>query len=155
MTEHVLRFFGSVDNLLENEAVWWTETLALLEEKARQLALTEPRYIDRFFTESPLVNFLYGPDPQSPKRFLFWSQESGSPGQVGILMQEFLYTFRPDDCWVLAWSESCSEPVQGPFSGGALFVTSQMVHHIQASEWAEQMRDEYLRKSIAPSSRSG
>ena len=53
-----------------------------------------------------------------------YAEESGSPDNVAWLVQKFLKKFRPDQCWSLTYSTTCSKPRVGEFGGGAVFVTA-------------------------------
>ena len=56
------------------------------------------------------------------------------------LVRKFLKQFRPDDCWSLTWSETCSKPRVGQFGGGAVFVTASDVAWGGSCDFVEQQR---------------
>jgi hypothetical protein len=76
-------------------------------------------------------SYRFDTDDEGPsgwgRHFWIYADESGDLERIGHLVQKFLKTFRPNECWVLTYSESCSRPCVGEFGGGALFVTAQEI----------------------------
>jgi hypothetical protein len=69
-----------------------------------------------------------------------FAEEFGDPYKVAWLVQKFLKTFRPDQCWSLTYATTCSKPRVGEFGGGAMFVTANEVRWQNAYEFVEQQR---------------
>lgn len=67
-----------------------------------------------------------------------YAEESGDPGQVAHLVQQFLKKFRPDQCWSLTYATTCSKPRVGEFGGGGLFVTADSIEAFDANDWVQE-----------------
>jgi hypothetical protein len=64
-------------------------------------------------------------EPEGWGRHLWiYADECGDLERIAHLVQKFLKQFRPNECWVLTYSETCSRPRVGEFGGGAMFVTA-------------------------------
>jgi len=72
-----------------------------------------------------------------------YAQDWGYVDNVVHLVQEFLKAFRPDDCWSLTWSTTCSKPKVGEFGGGAVFVTAERVEHQDTWAFVEEQREAF------------
>lgn len=84
------------------------------------------------------------------KYLWIFSEDYGNIEHVEKFVQEFLRRWRPDDCWTMAWSTSCSKPRIAEFGGGALFITKDYVHYVDAGAWAlEQERKWKAKKRSA------
>ena len=68
-------------------------------------------------------------DEDYGRHLWMYAQDWGYVDNAVQLVQKFLKTFRPDDCWSLAWATTCSKPKLGEFGGGAVFVTAKQVEH--------------------------
>ncbi len=66
-----------------------------------------------------------------------YAEESGDVEQVAYFVRTFLCKFAPDGWWTLTWAHSCSRPLLGQFSGGALLVTSKEVSFLDTTRWLE------------------
>ena len=66
----------------------------------------------------------------------------GRPHKV----QKFLKKFRPDQCWSLTYSTTCSKPRVGEFGGGAVFVTANKIKWQNAYDFIEQQRTAFKAK---------
>jgi hypothetical protein len=53
------------------------------------------------------------------------ADECGELDWIAHLVQKFLKQFRPNKCWALTYSETCSKPRVGEFGGGAMFITAE------------------------------
>jgi hypothetical protein len=63
--------------------------------------------------------------PDGWGRYLWiYADECGDLDRIAHLVQKFLKQFRPNECWALTFSETCSKPRVGEFGGGAMFVTA-------------------------------
>ena len=68
------------------------------------------------------------------------TEDWGDVSNVVWLVQKFLKTFRPDQCWSLSYSTTCSRPRVGEFGGGAVFVTADTIRWQNAYEFIEEQR---------------
>jgi hypothetical protein len=75
-----------------------------------------------------------------------FSEEGGNIDSVAELVQAFLKQFRPNGCWGMTWSETCSKLRIGEFSGGAVFVTANKIEYRHASSWVEEMKNKFEAK---------
>lgn len=87
---------------------------------------------DSAWDELPGFEYSFGTDeeedPQGWGRHLWiYAEEGGVLTRVAHLVQEFLKTFRPKECWSVTYSETCSKPRVGEFGGGAIFVTASEI----------------------------
>ena len=83
-----------------------------------------------------------------------YTEESGEPGRVAHLVQNFLNTFRPQDSWSLQYACTCSKPRIGEFSGGALFVTAEKIAWDNSNDFIERQR-QVFEEEKSPPGRSG
>jgi hypothetical protein len=89
-----------------------------------------PRFLrdapDHDSEDSVQFDFEFGDDqPDRWGRHLWlYAEEDGEPGNVAWLVQKFLKTFRPDECWSLTFALTCSRPRPREFGGGAVFITA-------------------------------
>jgi len=72
-----------------------------------------------------------------------YAQDWGYVDNVIHLVRKFLSECRPDDCWSLTWSTTCSKPKIGEFGGGAVFVTAEHVEHQDAWAFVEKQREAF------------
>ena len=77
-----------------------------------------------------------------------YAEESGCPDNVAWLVQKFLKKFRPDQCWSLTYSTTCSKPRAGEFGGGAVFVTADEIKWQDAYNFIEDQRAAFQRKEV-------
>jgi hypothetical protein len=70
----------------------------------------------------------------------------GDATNVAWLVQKFLKTFRPDECWSLTYATTCSKPRVGQFGGGAVFVTADTICCQNAYDFVEGQRASFRRK---------
>jgi len=75
-----------------------------------------------------------------------YAEESGCPDNIAWLVQKFLKKFRPDQCWSLTYSTTCSKPRAGEFGGGAVFVTADTIRWESAYGFIEDQRAAFQRK---------
>ena len=69
-----------------------------------------------------------------------YAEEYGNPEHVAHLVQKFLKTFRPDQCWLLTYATTCSKPRAGEFGGGASFVMADEIKWQNVGDFVEQER---------------
>ena len=72
-----------------------------------------------------------------------YSEEHGYVDRVAHLVQKFLRRFRPDACWALTYSGTCSKPRVGEFGGGAVFVTATNIEYFNAWQFVERQRNQH------------
>jgi 3-deoxy-D-manno-octulosonic-acid transferase len=79
-------------------------------------------------------------EKETNRKYSAWlhADEFGDVVHVAELVHEFLKKFRPKDVFSLTYSETCSKPRLGEFSGGAIVVTAYDIKYMNASTWAEQ-----------------
>lgn len=80
-----------------------------------------------------------------------YAEEWGDASNVAWLVQKFLTTFRPDQCWALTYSTTCSKPRVGEFGGGAVFVTADAVRWQDAEDFIEQQRTAFETRHLGSS----
>jgi hypothetical protein len=78
-----------------------------------------------------------------------YSEVWGDVGNVAWLVQKLLKQFRPDQCWSLTYSATCSKPRAGEFGGGAVFVTADTIRWQNAYDFVEEQRAAFGRKDAA------
>ena len=69
-----------------------------------------------------------------------YTEECGAPENIAWLVQKFLKTFRPNQCWSLTYATTCSKPRVGEFGGGAIFVTADEIKWQNAYDFVEEQR---------------
>lgn len=84
--------------------------------------------------------FVLNTDPASGCYLWLYAEEDGRPDHAAYLVQRFLQTFRPRDCWSLTYAVTCSKPRLGAFGGGALFVTAEAIEPLHAHAFIEVRR---------------
>jgi hypothetical protein len=78
-----------------------------------------------------------------------YAEDWGDASNVAWLVQKFLKQFRPDQCWSLTYSATCSKPRVGEFGGGAVFVTADTIRWQNAYDFIEDQRAAFGRKEEA------
>ena len=78
-----------------------------------------------------------------------YAETWGDVTNVAWLVQKFLKQFRPDQCWSLSYSATCSKPRVGEFGGGAVFVTADTIRWQNAYDFIEEQRAAFNRKETA------
>ncbi len=78
-----------------------------------------------------------------------YAESWGDVSNVTWLAQKFLKRFRPDQCWSLTYSATCSKPRVGEFGGGAVFVTADTIRGQNACDFIEDQRAAFSRKETA------
>ena len=77
-----------------------------------------------------------------------YDEESGDLDQVGNFVQAFLAKFRPGQCFTMTFSNSCSSPRLGEFSGGGVFVTKEGYEVFYAYDWLAGCLDQFRRAAV-------
>jgi hypothetical protein len=70
----------------------------------------------------------------------------GDVSNVAWLVQKFLKKFRPNECWALTYSTTCSKPRVGEFGGGAVFVTADKIERQDARDFTETRMEAFAQK---------
>ncbi|MCG8583114.1 MAG: hypothetical protein MI757_00180 [Pirellulales bacterium] len=170
MANNYRSFSEQIENLTDEEIDWLerqTDTVRFRsvagpdpEQEVLEIALTEDdenyeeegmrflveavgdaeqaRLVDDFgmikFTE-----FGYELDKQGRTLWLF-AEENGDVGQVAILVQQFLRTFRPHESFSLTAADYCSKPRLGEFGGAAAFITATEILLMSTGDWVAEQR---------------
>jgi hypothetical protein len=169
MADNFLEFSEVVKDLTEPEEAWLKEQLQPIrffgdreypeDAVPAELTDTEPDWAG--------VRFLRDKTDRDPDwdalGFEYAFHEDGEPGgwgrhlwlytecwgdvdNVAWLVQKFLKTFRPDQCWSLTYSTTCSKPRVSEFSGGAVFVTADTILWQNAYKFIEEQRTAFEAK---------
>jgi len=146
LADSYLQFSELIWNLNNDEERWCNEYLKKLES----LAGEEDEEMDALYGDVE-----YAPDfrwevRDDEGRYLWiYSDDYGNIEHVEKFVQAFLRRWRPDDCWMMSWSASCSKPRIGEFGGGALFITKDHAHYINAGEWAFEQEKKWKAKKLS------
>lgn len=161
MANNYLQFSEVVTNLTPKEVAWlkeYLERMRALCEIAQEGDHEHPisREDRALIEELDLENWGFGfdwkidKDPEWGDHLWIYTEESGDPHQVAVLVRRFLRKFRPDDCFILSYAETCSKPRVGEFSGGAFFVTAENIRSISAGDWAARLKRKQDEKKKKP-----
>ncbi len=104
------------------------------------------------FDEGPGFEYQFRTDPPDKRwgRYLWvYVGETGSVSQLAHLVQKFLRTFRPRECWSLTYAFTCSQPRVGEFSGGGVFVTADEVVWNSVDDFVDEQREAFLRRQAS------
>jgi hypothetical protein len=163
MADNYLEFSEVLPNLTDLEEAWLKEQLQPIcifgtkqypeDAVPAELVDTEPGWTGvRFLQDKPdhdpqcdALGFQCGfhddHDTGGWCRHLWLhTEEGGNPDNAAWLVQKFLKTFRPDQCWSLTYSTTCSKPRIGEFGGGAVFVTADAIRWENAYDFIEDQR---------------
>jgi hypothetical protein len=163
VAENYLDFSEIIANLSEPEDAWLKEQLQPIrifgakeypeDAVPSELADTEPdwagvRFLRDKTDHDPQCDalgfqhcFHDDHDTEGWGRHLWLYTEGwGDASNVAWLVQKFLKKFRPDQCWSLTYSTTCSKPRIGEFGGGAVFVTADTIQWQNAYGFVEDQR---------------
>jgi hypothetical protein len=87
--------------------------------------------------DCPMIDFQWQVEGKE-EGIWFYADESGDPHKVCLFVQSFLKKFHPKDVFRLTWAATCSRPLVGQFSGGAMVVTAKKIYVMEAGEWAHR-----------------
>ena len=169
MADNYLQFSEVVANLTEQEEAWLKDQLqpvrAFGEKEYPEdavpadLADTDADWSGvRFLRDKPdhdaqwdALGFEHGfhedHDTGGWGRHLWlYAEDWGDASNVAWLVQKFLKQFRPNQCWSLTYSATCSKPRVGEFGGGAVFVTADTIQWQNAHDFIEDQRAAFGRK---------
>ena len=74
-----------------------------------------------------------------------YAEENGDPERVACLVQQFLRHCRPDQCWSLTYSMTCSKRRVGEFSGGGYFISAEEIKWQDACHFVEEQRQAFAK----------
>jgi hypothetical protein len=95
-------------------------------------------------------------DGRGVARYLWiYGQDYGNPSHAGWLVKKFLSRFRPDQCWGLTWSATCSKPRLCQFGGGAVFVTADEVRQYTTWDFIEDQWQAHLARAASSPAANG
>lgn len=177
MADNYLQFSEIIPKLNPEEEAWLKEQLQPIrvfgqkeypEDAApAELADTKPDWAGvRFLRDSgdcdpdcDVLGFEYAfhddHEPNGWGRHLWvYAEESGNPENVAWLVQKFLKTFRPDQCWSLTYAAICSRPRVGEFGGGAIFVTADEIKWQNAYDFVEEQHAAFKAKQTKKGKKS-
>jgi len=167
MADNYTEFSEVIPKLNEKEEVWLKEHLEIVyifgEEEYTDSTLPEDRSSDeadwvgcRVFRDLEDYGCSAGADAGFQYEFCdsgvsedygrhlwLYAQDWGYVDNAVNLIQKFLQAFRPNDCWSLTWSTTCSKPRAGEFGGGAVFVTTERVEHQDTWAFVEEQREAF------------
>jgi len=107
-------------------------------------AKTGPRFL-MHSDMSPIVDFQWQLYSKGNSRFLRLFDKDGNPEQVALLIQLFLFTWRPLKCQAFTWAVCNANIAQG-CSGGGVLITGQGCSWLRLEEilnnWIDQWKKE-------------
>jgi len=145
MANNYLQFSAMLENLTDDEAKWLEDQLSIVEDengydvKKFMLDLNGDEYWTGEFSHKIV-------EDKNCRYLWIYADENGDVDAVGILINKFLKTFRPNDCWGMTYSLTCSKPRIGEFSGGWLFVTADGYDVCTADDVLLQRAQEFRNK---------
>jgi len=172
VADNYLQFSEVVANLTEQEETWLKgqlESIRVFGEKKYPEDAVPADLADkkadwsgvRFLRDKPdhdaewdavgfEFNFHDDPDTGGWGRNLWlYADTWGDVSNVAWLVQKFLKQFRPNQCWSLSYSATCSKPRVGEFGGGAVFVTADTIRWQNAYDFIEEQRAAFGGKEAA------
>jgi len=167
MPHNFIQFSEVIPQLTDKEESWLRaqlQTIAVLDGQEVELAdeknapknaaWTGPRFLrpDNLrggSYESLDFAFEFDMDDESGRHLWLYGDSLGGPEKVTALVEQFLETCRPDQCWTLTWATHCSRPCVGAFGGGAVFVTAEDTEWYNAFDFVCDEQDEFERKRAA------
>ena len=173
MADNYLQFSEILANLSEPEEAWLKELLQPIcvfggkeypnDSVPTELADAEPDWAGvRFLRDKddydPAWNslgfehdFATDSDEGGWGRHLWLHADDwGNPENAAYVVQKFLKTFRPDQCWSLTYAATCSKSRVGEFGGGAVFVTADVIQHQNGYGFIEEQRTAFEAKRSKP-----
>jgi hypothetical protein len=172
VADNYLQFSEVLTNLTEPEETWLKEQLQPIrvfgqeeypeDAVPAELADTEADWTGVRFLRD---NGDYDPDCDSlgfehafhddhddggwGRHLWLYTEDWGNADNVAWLVQKFLKRFRPDQCWSLTYSTTCSKPRTGEFGGGAIFVTANKITWQNAYAFIEDQQAKFKAKKKA------
>jgi hypothetical protein len=148
MADHYRQFSELIEAITPQERAWIRQVLdcqddvsTVLKESGIRASAVEP---------DGWPGFQWQLEDHEPDLWLY-SEDSGNVEHVGEFVRAFLARFRPKACWSMTWSDSCSKPRVGEFTGAGLFVTAKNVRFFCAADAVQRMHKRFARvKSSNP-----
>ena len=128
MANNYLQFSEVIDNITPEEKEWWKKRIS-------ELKLDEDWMPGSIQVEEEGSIWLYG-------------EEFGDPDAVARIVQQFLFTFRPNHVFTLQWAETCSKMRIGEFSGGAMVVTAKEIFIQPSGQFIADVLQEVQKQGI-------
>jgi hypothetical protein len=122
-----------------------------------------PRYLDGTDYADPASYFGLGVvwrfdrSEQIEGQFLAgcYSEESGDPELVAVLLWKYLQAFHPDRYIAFEYACTCSKPRPDEFSGGAYFVTAETIASQTTFDWIFEKQAAFQKSKGHPVSAEG
>jgi len=144
MADNYLEFSEVIDNLTTAEGDWLDQQLDTDAKADCPVFLADFPGRDPYDTD---CGFTYSFEEYGGRRWLsLTSAEGSNVDYLTHLIGKFLRRFRPDQCWSLTYSISCSKMRIGEFGGGAVFVTADKINQQCAYSWVEQQQAAFQKK---------
>jgi hypothetical protein len=138
MANNYVLFSEAIEDLTKEEMCWWMELLDEIESAVEdEIPLDKGLY--KIFEGSGCVDFQWSIDDNC---VYFFSEESGDPEQVMLLVQLFLHKFRPDEKFSMQWAFTCSKSRPGQFGGGAAVATKKGIKYLDVGRWVQDQLEE-------------
>lgn len=165
MADHYTQFSEVIDRLTPEECEWLEEALLGPPENAwdkdGECPVSQSK-LDAWCDKFQVSDVEYWPEfeweikARDGEHYLWvYSEESGSLEDLGNFIHAFLKKFRPESCFRLTWSGTCSSMRAGAFTGGAIFVTKEGVQYMSAHGWAGDKEQEWEHDHVTRNSRIG
>ena len=131
MADYYTLFSAIIPNLTPEEAFW------LRGEYERRKNMEDDDGL-------PLSDFGFQIETGKDS-FSAWIHDDmlGNVDAVADFVQCFLKRFRPNECWGMEWSNSCSKPRTDAYGGGAIFVTAKKVESSLTCQWLADMEAKF------------
>jgi hypothetical protein len=176
MAENWLQFSEVISQLTPNEESWLrTQLQWIAVQDGREIEVDDqgldgavdgqwvgPRFLRDYEDEAEDYDpscgelgfqFDFHDDHDTPdgwgRHLWLYAEDGGEPNHAAWLVRKFLRRFRPDQCWSLTWSTSCSKPRVGEFGGGAVFVTATAIRWQNAYDFVERLREVFSARAAA------
>ena len=160
MANNYLQFSEELVGLSEDDAKWAADYLAFFEEvqgdcDEQDIEIEEHPMADEFMRRRDIYDLdedAEGLDfhfqfveigEQGLMALWFHGDEYGNVEHICLFVQEFLRARRPDGCFHISWSVTCSKPRIGEFGGGAAFVTAEKIEWMNSYDWIDKKRKEF------------
>lgn len=141
MANNYLEFSEILDDLTPEELAWWKKE----QVRGREIFDNEDGKYDDVdiydMADPPSNDWEFEGDA-----VWFHTDESGDVDATADVISRFLKACRPDGCFSIAYSETCSKPRIGEFGGGACFITAENTEWINCQSWAADKEKEWSKK---------
>lgn len=137
MANNYFQFCEKLEGLKVKEMSW------LRTEYVKRTDPTDGQdYVDRDETHG---DFQLDVERENKVAYVF-AEESGNVDHAAEFIQLFLKKFRPNGCFTIGWSYSCSSPRPGEFGGGRVFITAKSMKWFNPDEMTTKASDAFLKK---------